>query len=55
MLKMRKNIIPKKTIDLLNELHPDIRKEVEIAIKQLDNGERIPHNQAIKKLKRWKK
>jgi len=55
MLKIQKKFTPIKKTDLWNELHDDVKADVEIALKQLNKGEGIPHCQAVKKLKRWKK
>ena len=50
-----KKFIASEQPDLWDELNDNVKADVEIAIKQLDKGEGIPHSQAVKKLKRWVK
>lgn len=48
-----KDFISKEEVDVWDTVPNDIKVSIEKSISQADNGELIPHEEAIKKLKRW--
>jgi hypothetical protein len=48
-----KDFISNEEVDLWDTLHDEVKVSLEKSISQADNGELIPHEEAIKKLKRW--
>lgn len=52
--KVKEVLIPSKD-SVLDALHDDVRKSVNIAIKQLEEGKGIPHKEAVRKIKQWQK
>lgn len=55
-IKRIKNfIIDQKQDDFWNELPRKIQLEVEEAISQLENGEGVSHDKAMKKYEKWLK
>lgn len=55
LIEKIKNLIKTEEADLWDELHDDIKEEVELAIKELDNGGGIPNEQVMKKHNKWLK
>lgn len=39
--------------DFWDELHDDIKAEVELSIIEADNGQFIPHEEVMKKYEKW--
>ena len=50
---VEKNLFIKSKQSILDTLHDNVRKSVEISIKQLENGEYISHEEVMKKIKLW--
>ncbi len=55
LIEKIKNLIKTEEADLWNELHDDVKAEVELAVKELDNGGGVPNEQAMKKYEKWLK
>jgi hypothetical protein len=53
ILKRIKSLIETEEDDFWDELHDDVKAGIEEGIAQLERGEGIPHEEAIKRLKRW--
>jgi hypothetical protein len=48
-----KDFISKEEVDVWDTVPNEVKVAIEKSISQADNGELIPHEDAIKKLKRW--
>ena len=48
-----KDFISKEEVDVWDTVPNEVKVAIEKSISQADNGELIPHKDAIKKLKRW--
>ncbi|MCC6182379.1 MAG: hypothetical protein IT237_11160 [Bacteroidia bacterium] len=55
LIEKIKNLIKTEQADLWDELHDDVKAEVELAVKELDNGGGIPNEQVMKKYEKWLK
>lgn len=55
LIEKIKNLIKTEEPDLWDELHGDIKAEVELAIKELDNGGGVPNEKVMKKYEKWLK
>ena len=55
LIKKIKNLIKTEDVDFWDELHEDVKAEVEAAIKELDNGGGIAHEIVMKKYQKWLK
>lgn len=55
LIKKIKDLINTEKPDLWDELHDDIKAEVELAVNELDNGGGIPNEQVMKKYNKWLK
>lgn len=53
--KIKNYIINQKQEDFWNELPLEIQREVEEAIKELENGKGITHEKVMKKYEKWLK
>lgn len=49
-----KEVLSSDEVDFWDELPENIKASVERGIVQAESGETIPHEQAIKKLKKWR-
>ncbi|MFY8022128.1 MAG: hypothetical protein ACOVP1_13065 [Bacteroidia bacterium] len=48
-----KDFISKEEVDVWDTVPNEVKVSIEKSISQADNGELIPHEDAIKKLRRW--
>lgn len=55
LIEKIKNLIKTEEADLWDELHDDVKAEVELAIKELDHGGGIPNEQVMIKHEKWLK
>jgi hypothetical protein len=55
LIEKIKKLIKTENADLWDELHDDIKEEVELALKELDNGGGIPNEQVMKRYEKWLK
>lgn len=55
LIEKIKNLIKTEESDLWDELHGDIKAEVELAVKELDNGGGVPNEKVMKKYEKWLK
>ena len=55
VLKKVKEALLSSKDSLLDDLHDDVRKSVEVSLKQLKNGEYVSHEEVMKKHKKWLK
>jgi len=55
LIKKIKNLIKTEDADLWDELNDDVKADIELALKELDNGGGIPSDQAMKKYVKWLK
>ncbi|MDI1354010.1 MAG: hypothetical protein PSX36_03780 [bacterium] len=55
LIEKIKNLIKTEDADLWDELHDDVKADVETAVKELDNGGGIPNDQVMKKYEKWLK
>ncbi len=56
--KIKKLIKANETVkieepDFWDELHDDVKAEVELSIIEADNGQVIPHEEVMKKYEKW--
>jgi hypothetical protein len=50
-----KNRLRSDKPDLWDELHDDVKADVDLAIKELDHGRAIAHEQVMSKYQKWLK
>lgn len=55
LIEKIKNLIKTEDADLWDELHDDVKAEVELAVKELDNGGGVSNEQVMKKYEKWLK
>jgi 23S rRNA G2445 N2-methylase RlmL len=55
LLEKISTLIKKETPDLWDELHDEIKTEVELATKELDHGAGVDNAQVMKKYAKWLK
>jgi len=55
LIEKIKNLIKTEDIDLWEELHEDVKTDVELAAKELDKGGGIPNDQVMEKYEKWLK
>lgn len=55
LIEKIKNLIKTEEADLWDELHVGVKAEVELAVKELDNGGGISNEQVMKKYEKWLK
>jgi len=55
LLEKIKALIKKEDADLWDELHDDIKSDVEIAMKELDKGGGTSNEQVMKRYDKWLK
>ena len=55
LLEKIKDLIKKEEVDFWDELSDSVKADVELAIKELDNGQGIPHEEVMKKYEKWLK
>ncbi len=53
LIERIKVFISKEEVDLWDTLPEEVKVSLEKSITQADNGELIPHEEAIKRVKRW--
>jgi hypothetical protein len=53
LIERIKVFISKEEVDLWDTLPDEVKVSLEKSITQADNGELIPHEEAIKRVKRW--
>jgi len=54
LIEWLKEVLTTDEVDFWDELPDTIKASVERGIVQADSGETIPHEEAIKKLKKWR-
>lgn len=55
LIEKIKNLIKAEDADLWDELHDDVKADVELAVKELDNGGGISNEQVMRKHEKWLK
>lgn len=55
ILKKVKEVLSPSKDSILDSLHDDVKKSVEISLKQFENGEYKSHEEVMKKYKKWLK
>jgi hypothetical protein len=55
LIEKIKKLIKTEQADLWDELHDEVKAEVELAVKELDNGGGIPNEQVMKRHEKWLK
>ncbi len=55
ILKRVREVLNESHTGFMNHLTDDIKTSVLKSIKQLDEGKGIPHDEALKKIKKWQK
>lgn len=53
VLKKIKEALMSSQPDLMDELHDDIKADVLVSMKELKEGKGIPHETAMKKIRKW--
>lgn len=38
-----------------DELHEEVKRDIDLAVEELDKGERVPHDEVMKKYDKWLK
>jgi len=55
LIEKIKDLIKTEDTDLWDELHNDVKADVELAITELNGGGGVPHDQVMKKYGKWLK
>jgi predicted transcriptional regulator len=55
VLKYIKALFETRTTDWWDGLPKEVQKSIEIGLKQAEKGETVPHDQVMKKYKKWLK
>jgi hypothetical protein len=55
LIEKIKNLIKTEDADLWDELHDDVKADVQLALKELDNGGGTSNNKVMKKYDKWLK
>lgn len=55
LIEKIKNLIKTEEADLWDELHDDVKADIELAANELDNGGGISNEQVMKKHEKWLK
>lgn len=55
LIEKIKNLIKSESADLWDELHDDVKADVQWAIKELESGEGVSNDVVMKKHEKWLK
>jgi len=55
LLEKIKDLIKSEEVDLWDELNDEIKKDVDLAIQELDNGGGVANDVVMKKYQKWLK